>query len=190
MGPSGNCDDADAIYLGSTSPIQYTFACDVGMGAHCRLGQIINVTVTGSSSALSSTETDEKNSGDEAVSNGEEVRKDEEENKFPPPVNIVADRDEEEEEEEEAILKQYKDYFNPGEEMKMIELRIQPYKIPHKITTYVDFQFNLPEDMQEIVHIVAGDVIVSQPKHLHHFVLTGCTESIDPSAEGLPTKPG
>jgi len=194
--PSGNCDDTDGTYLGSTSPLQYTFeeegvytfACDVGAGAHCRMGQIINVTVT------DMTESDEKadeEPEEESVSVNEEEDDEEddemvdEEEEDDQPLNDNVEYD------ENDVLKGYQDFFNPGEEQHALEFRIQPYKIPHKVTTYVDFQFNVPPemfhgDLDGIVHIVHGDVVNSQPKHLHHFVMSGCTESIDPAMEGVP----
>jgi hypothetical protein len=54
MHPSGTCDEANAVLVGSTSPAAYTFtsdnvgdvifACDVG--THCESGQIVTVTVS------------------------------------------------------------------------------------------------------------------------------------------------
>jgi hypothetical protein len=78
-------------------------------------------------------------------------------------------------------------YYNPGEERASLEFRMKPYDIPVRATTYVDFVFNLPEDFPPMVHIVYGEVLNSQPKHLHHFVMTGCRRRHDPSQEGLPT---
>merc|ERR1719343_376038 len=63
---------------------------------------------------------------------------------------------------------------------------MKPYPIPAETTTYVDFFFNLPDDLPDLFHITFGEVINSQPKHLHHFVLTGCPEPIDPSQDGMP----
>jgi len=192
--PSGTCDDTDGAYLGSTSPLQYTFekegvytfSCDVGMGTHCRLGQIINVTVT----EMSETEREDKAEDEETVLVNDDEDRDEQ---------IVNGDDDDEssssynygEYNETEILKGYQEFFNPGEEQRVLEYRIKPYKIPHEVTTYVDFLFNIPPDMIEedknqIVHVVTGDVINSQPKHLHHFVLNGCTEAIDPAQEGIP----
>jgi hypothetical protein len=55
--PSGTCDDANAILVGSSSPAVYTFtsddvgdvvfACDVG--SHCESGQIVTFTVSAGS---------------------------------------------------------------------------------------------------------------------------------------------
>lgn len=63
---------------------------------------------------------------------------------------------------------------------------MKPYPIPVAGTTYVDFFFNLPEDLPDLFHIVMGEVINSQPLHLHHFTVDGCTEKVDESIEGMP----
>merc|ERR1719343_453351 len=63
---------------------------------------------------------------------------------------------------------------------------MEPYPIPVKTTTYVNFFFNLPEELPDHFHAVFGGVINSQPLHLHHFVLTGCPNKVDPSEEGQP----
>lgn len=79
-------------------------------------------------------------------------------------------------------------YFNPGETRGEFEMRIKPYPIPVQTTTYVDFVFNLPDDLPDLVHVVFGEAIVSQPDHLHHFVLYGCSSRVeDPSQEGVPS---
>jgi len=79
------------------------------------------------------------------------------------------------------------DYYNVNETRGEFEFRIQPYPIPIKTTTYVDFVFNLPDDLPPLVHIVFGEALVSQPKHLHHFVLTGCsTKLADDVQAGTP----
>merc|ERR1711935_57863 len=65
---------------------------------------------------------------------------------------------------------------------------MEPYPIPAETTTYVDFFFNLPDDLPDLFHVVLGEVINSQPEHLHHFVLTGCPDKIDPSQEGVAAK--
>merc|ERR1719343_1687693 len=62
---------------------------------------------------------------------------------------------------------------------------MKPYPIPAETTTYVDFFFNLPDDLPDLFHVTFGEVINSQPTHLHHFVLTGCPDKIDPSQQGL-----
>ena len=76
--------------------------------------------------------------------------------------------------------------FNPGEEQGLLEFRIEPYPIPLRETTYIDFLFNLPEDLGDMVHVVGGEVVNTQPRHLHHFVLTGCANPVDPALEGRP----
>mmetsp|Transcript_111367 Transcript_111367/g.228060 ORF Transcript_111367/g.228060 Transcript_111367/m.228060 type:complete len:997 (+) Transcript_111367:121-3111(+) len=80
----------------------------------------------------------------------------------------------------------YEKHYNPGETRGHFEMRIEPYPIPIETTTYIDFAFNIPEDAPDLFHVVKGSAIVDQPKHLHHFVLFGCSERIDPSEEGLP----
>mmetsp|Transcript_18058 Transcript_18058/g.36528 ORF Transcript_18058/g.36528 Transcript_18058/m.36528 type:complete len:735 (+) Transcript_18058:124-2328(+) len=76
--------------------------------------------------------------------------------------------------------------YNEGEERGSFDFLIKDYPIPRETTTYVDFVFNLPEDLPDVVHIVYGEALVSQPKHLHHFVLQGCTSRIDDELEGTP----
>lgn len=76
--------------------------------------------------------------------------------------------------------------YNPNEELSTFDLIMEPYPIPVKTTTYVNFFFNLPEELPDHFHAVFGGVINSQPKHLHHFVLTGCPNKVDPSEEGQP----
>ena len=74
--------------------------------------------------------------------------------------------------------------YNEGETRGSIDFVIEPYPIPRETTTYVDFVFNLPEDMPDIVHIVYGEALISQPKHLHHFVVSGCTSRVDEELGG------
>lgn len=74
--------------------------------------------------------------------------------------------------------------YNPNEERGSFELIMKPYPIPVETTTYVDFVFNLPDNLPDLFHVVFGEVINSQPLHLHHFVLTGCSNKIDPAKEG------
>jgi hypothetical protein len=74
--------------------------------------------------------------------------------------------------------------FAPNEDRKSFDLVMNPYPIPAETTTYVDFFFNLPDDLPDLFHVAYGEVINSQPTHLHHFVLTGCPEKIDPSQDG------
>jgi hypothetical protein len=80
----------------------------------------------------------------------------------------------------------YAAYYNPGETRGSFDLIMKPYPIPIETTTYVDFLFEVPEDLPDLVHVVFGEVINTQPDHLHHFVLNGCTEPIDKEQEGLP----
>lgn len=80
----------------------------------------------------------------------------------------------------------YAVYYNPGETRGSFDMIMKPYPIPVETTTYVDFIFEVPEDLPDIVHIVFGEVINTQPDHLHHFVINGCTEAIDKDQEGLP----
>merc|ERR1719343_590070 len=63
---------------------------------------------------------------------------------------------------------------------------MKPYPIPVKTTTYVNFYFNLPEELPDHFHAVFGGVINSQPNHLHHFVLTGCPNKVDATEEAQP----
>lgn len=77
-------------------------------------------------------------------------------------------------------------FYNPGETPGSFEMIMKPYPIPVETTTYVDFFFNIPDDAPDLFHIVMGEVINSQPTHLHHFVLTGCTEKVDEAIEGMP----
>merc|ERR1719413_248719 len=63
---------------------------------------------------------------------------------------------------------------------------MKPYPIPVKTTTYVNFYFNLPEELPDHFHAVFGEVINSQPNHLHHFVLTGCPNKVDATEEAQP----
>jgi len=81
--------------------------------------------------------------------------------------------------------------FNPGERQGSFEFRIKDYPIPRETTTYVDFVFNIPDDFDDfgnpdVVHVVFGDALVSQPKHLHHFVIQGCSSRVPEEIEGRP----
>jgi hypothetical protein len=79
------------------------------------------------------------------------------------------------------------DYYTDQETRGEWELLIQPYPIPIQTTTYTDFLFRLPDEFPDLVHIVYGAVILSQPKHLHHFVVTGCTRVPDAKIpDGVP----
>ena len=73
--------------------------------------------------------------------------------------------------------------FNPGEEQRTMDWIIRNYKIPPVPTTYVNFHFNFDDDTQPVFHVIWGEAIVDQPNHLHHFVLTGCTERIPPEVK-------
>ena len=73
--------------------------------------------------------------------------------------------------------------FNPGEEQRTMEWIIRNYTIPPRPTTYVEFQFNFDDDTQPVFHIIWGEAIVDQPKHLHHFVVLGCTRTIAPEVQ-------
>merc|ERR1719491_2781367 len=77
------------------------------------------------------------------------------------------------------------DYYNVNETRGEFEFRIQPYPIPIKETTYVYFVFNLPDELPPLVHIVFAEALVSQSKHLHHFVVTGCPTKVDVEVEGV-----
>jgi len=74
--------------------------------------------------------------------------------------------------------------YAPNEDRQSFDLVMNPYPIPTETTTYVDIFFNLPDDLPDLFHVTYGEVINSQPIHLHHFVLTGCPEKIDPSQDG------
>lgn len=81
-------------------------------------------------------------------------------------------------------FKTVEEAHNPGEERRSFDLVMKPYPIPAKTTTYVDFFFNIPDDAPELFHVTWGEVINSQPDHLHHFVLTGCPETIPEDMDG------
>jgi hypothetical protein len=83
-------------------------------------------------------------------------------------------------------FKSVEEAHNPGEERGSFDLVMKPYPIPAETTTYVDFVFNLPEDLPDLFHVTYGEVINSQPEHLHHFALIGCSETIDPDREKSP----
>jgi hypothetical protein len=80
------------------------------------------------------------------------------------------------------------EYYQQQETRGEWDMIIEPYPIPVDVTTtYVDFIFNLPESLPDLVHIVHGEVILTQPQHLHHLVLTGCTTRLqDDLQEGVP----
>ena len=60
--------------------------------------------------------------------------------------------------------------------------------IQNQYTT--DFVFNIPDfddfGNPDVVHAVFGDALVSQPKHLHHFVIQGCSSRVPEEIEGRP----
>jgi len=96
----------------------------------------------------------------------------------------------ENEADEDAVIALPEDaYYNPGETRGQFELRIKSYEIPIQETTYVDFVFNLPDDLPDIVHIVFGEAIISQPEHVHHFVMMGCMDKVDESMVGVAVDP-
>lgn len=84
-----------------------------------------------------------------------------------------------------AKAEEIPDFYNAGEEQGSFDWMMKPYPIPIATTTYVDFFFNIPDNLPDFFHIVMGEVINSQPLHLHHIVLTGCSEKIDTDKEGL-----
>jgi len=84
----------------------------------------------------------------------------------------------------------YDKYYNPEETRGSFELRIDPFPIPIKETTYANFIFNIPEDLPDFFHVVFGEAIIDQPDHLHHFVINGCPSRIDPSLEGTVMQEG
>jgi len=211
--PSGSCDDSGATYLGGSSPLRYTleriglhtFACGVGDGSHCLVGQIFNVTVVAaddSSNTSTETETTETDKEPPVKEGAEEEEEEDKTSNGGKNNNQNKDeKDNDNEKDNDAnVLERYQQYFNPGEEQRVVDFQIKPYKVPREVTTYQDFTFNLPPDLlsdndndsadpqqHQLVHIVMGDVLVSQPKHLHHFVISGCTDRIDPSEDGMPT---
>jgi len=74
-------------------------------------------------------------------------------------------------------------HYNPGESRGEFEFRINPYEIPVEETTYVDFVFNLPDDLPDLVHIVFSEAIIDQPDHLHHFVVLGCPNRFEEGSQ-------
>ena len=51
---------------------------------------------------------------------------------------------------------------------------------------YVDVIFNFDDELHDDYHIVFAEALVDQPTYLHHYVVQGCTERIDPEYEGIP----
>mmetsp|Transcript_26229 Transcript_26229/g.67724 ORF Transcript_26229/g.67724 Transcript_26229/m.67724 type:complete len:1149 (+) Transcript_26229:60-3506(+) len=78
--------------------------------------------------------------------------------------------------------------YNPGETAKSMDFVISSYEIPAKPTTYVDIGFNVNlsafSENQTVMHIVDGEVILDQPKFLHHFVIMGCRQPFAPEDHG------
>lgn len=100
---------------------------------------------------------------------------------------IVEDVEVDAAEDEDSSLSSVVDArYNEGESRGSLELRMNPYPIPIRTTTYVDFVFNLPDDFPDLVHVVFAEVINSQPDHLHHFVLTGCANAFPEDQHGNP----
>lgn len=100
-------------------------------------------------------------------------------------------RSEQQEEEQPPIIDNDPDsYFRPGEERSSFDWVMEPYPIPLETTTYVNFAFNLPEDTPDLFHVTFGELINSQPLHLHHFVVQGCRVRFEESEHGLPHEGG
>ena len=76
--------------------------------------------------------------------------------------------------------------FNPHERQFSVEWRVKNYTLPKIETNYVDFVFNFNDVSQNIFHIVFGEALVDVEWGLHHFVVTGCSQQIEASKEGLP----
>jgi hypothetical protein len=74
--------------------------------------------------------------------------------------------------------------FNPHEEKRFLDWRIRDFTLPSEETVYRDFVFNFNDTSHPEFHIAFGEALVDQPKHLHHFVITGCTKHIAPELEG------
>eukprot|EP00418_Pyrodinium_bahamense_P058444 CAMPEP_0179183726 /NCGR_PEP_ID=MMETSP0796-20121207/91062_1 /TAXON_ID=73915 /ORGANISM="Pyrodinium bahamense, Strain pbaha01" /LENGTH=286 /DNA_ID=CAMNT_0020887613 /DNA_START=1 /DNA_END=857 /DNA_ORIENTATION=- len=78
------------------------------------------------------------------------------------------------------------DQFNPDEEARVMELFVDNYTIPTKVTTYVDFAWNFEDETADIFHIVWAEAIVRTPKHLHHYVVRGCAKRWPAEQVGRP----
>lgn len=76
--------------------------------------------------------------------------------------------------------------FNHGEEQRRVDFIIKNYTIPSERTTYVDFVFNFRDTDHSVYHIVFGEALVDQPRHLHHYVVTGCDRHVADYLEGVP----
>merc|ERR1719199_1777184 len=112
--PSGSCDDAGAVYLGASSPLRYeveseglhTFACDVGGGVHCQVGQIFNVTVVAADNDVA--DSDSGSSGSNPTDKDAENEEEEEDDK-----TSKGGKDSNQEDEDKDVLDRYQQYFNP-----------------------------------------------------------------------------
>ena len=80
--------------------------------------------------------------------------------------------------------------FNPGEVQKEMVWRIKNWTLPVTRTTYVNMAWNFDDDTADIFHVVFGEAIIDQPKHLHHFVVSGCTQRFPENETGLPLDSG
>ena len=76
--------------------------------------------------------------------------------------------------------------FNPHERQFSLEWRVKNYTLPKIETNYVDFVFNFNDVSHDMFHIVYGEALVDVEWGLHHFVVTGCSQKIEASKEGLP----
>lgn len=76
--------------------------------------------------------------------------------------------------------------FQPGEEQRILDWRIKNFTIPTERTVYQDFFFNFDDTTHEIFHIAWGEAIISLPKNLHHFVVSGCSAKVPDEFVGVP----
>mmetsp|Transcript_120494 Transcript_120494/g.351957 ORF Transcript_120494/g.351957 Transcript_120494/m.351957 type:complete len:614 (-) Transcript_120494:395-2236(-) len=74
--------------------------------------------------------------------------------------------------------------FNPWEEQRYVDFLIKNYSVPNVRTDYSDFVFNFDDTEHSEFHIVFGIALVDQPRLLHHFVVTGCSQRIEAEREG------
>lgn len=75
--------------------------------------------------------------------------------------------------------------FNDSEEQRSIEFIIKNYILPKVRTTYVDFIFNFNDTTHDIFHLIYGEPVIVLPKHLHHFVITACSEHVPQELDGV-----
>ena len=66
-----------------------------------------------------------------------------------------------------------------------MEWRVRNYTPPQRETVYVDVIFNFDDELHDDYHIVFAEALVDQPTYLHHYVVQGCTERIDPEYEAF-----